>query len=137
MTPARSQELKRMTAEVNSLRRQLKKSFFARELDEAGKNSKAAWKVLHDFVGKPGREEITCKTFIHDDKTITEDADIADAFCDFYTEIGPKLARNVSSPREGSFRDFLGPSCPNSIFFAPTSPAEVESLCQALESRAP
>ena len=134
MTPARFQELKRLTAEVNSLRRQLKKSFFARQLDEAGKNSKVAWRVLNDFIGKPGREEITCKTFLYDNKTITEDLDIAEAFCEFYTEIGPQLASKVSTPPVGTFKDFLGPSSQASSFFAPTSPAEVESLCQDLDA---
>ena len=40
--------LKQLSAEVNTLRRSLKKSYFAKGLNEAGKNSKAAWKVIHD-----------------------------------------------------------------------------------------
>ena len=39
----------------------------------------------------------------------------------------------MSTPPEGTFKDFLGPSSQASSFFAPTSPAEVKSLCQALD----
>ena len=47
--------------------------------------------------------------------------------------IGPRLAEGVRPPASGSFRDYLGPSSDRSAFFWPTTPSEIESICQALD----
>ena len=64
---------------------------------------------------------------------VTRDSEIAESFCGFFTDIGPKLAGRVRPPTSGSFLDYLGPSSGSSAFFWPTDPAEVESICQALD----
>ena len=52
LSPGDADRLGLLTSEIGTLKRDLKKSFFARQLDVAGKNSKAAWRVLHGFIGK-------------------------------------------------------------------------------------
>ena len=71
--------LRRLTREVNHLRRDLKKSHFARQLDEAGRNCKAAWKVLHSFIGKPCKGDIPSRTFFQDGRPISGDSNIAES----------------------------------------------------------
>ena len=56
LTPGKADRLGILTTEVSHLRQELKKTFFAKQLSEAGKNSRAAWRVLHDFIGKAGRK---------------------------------------------------------------------------------
>ena len=135
MTPGSLADLRRLTNEVNHLRRDLKRSFFAKRLDEAGKNSKAAWRILHQFIGKPcGGGDDPCRTFVHGGATITGDSRIAESLCDFFTKVGPDLAGKVKTPATGSFRDYLGPPSPSSAFFAPTTPGEMEFICQGLDA---
>ena len=43
------------------------------------------------------------------------------------------MAGKVQTPTSGSFRDYLGAPSGPSAFFFPTSPAEIESICQALD----
>ena len=125
--------LRRMTREVNHLRRDLKKSHFARQLDEAGRNCKEAWKVLHSFIGKPCRGDIPSRNFFQDGRPISGESHIAESFCDFFTEIGPRLAGQVRTPSDGSFMDYLGPRSGPSVFLWPTSPQEIMSICQGLD----
>ena len=121
-----------LTKEVNHLRRDLKRCFFARKLSESGKNSRAAWRVLHDFIGKPGRKSSSADLFVKDGAPVPP-SDVPGSFCSFFSEIGPKLASACRKPVGGSFRDYLGPpSLPSAVFF-PTSPEEIESLCQGLD----
>ena len=61
------------------------------------------------------------------------DSNIAGAFCDFFTAIGPRLAGQVRPPKNGSFVDYLGPRAGSSIFFSPTIPQEIKSICQGLD----
>ena len=62
--------LRRLTKEVNHLRRDLKKSHFARQLDEAGKDCRAAWKVLHSFIGKQCKVGVPGRTFLKDGEPV-------------------------------------------------------------------
>ena len=76
--PDGSDRLRSLTLEVGQLRRQLKKSYFAEQLSRAGKDSKAAWRVLHGFIGKLGKGGgINCRTFSCDGRVLTRDSDIA------------------------------------------------------------
>ena len=45
----------------------------------------------------------------------------------------PDLAGKVRPPALGSYLDYLGPRSGPSAFFFPTTPAEIKSLCQALD----
>jgi len=121
--------MRELTKEVISLRRDLKRSFFARRLSEAGKNSKAAWRVLHDLIGKPGKSDTPCRTFVNNGRGVVGDSEVAESFCHFFSNIGPDLARKVRAPAGGSFQGYLGPSSWESVFMAPTSPKEVERIC--------
>ena len=66
--------LRRLTREVNHLRRDLKKSHFARLLDETGKDCRAAWKVLHSFIGKPCKGGVPSRTFFKDKEPVMWDS---------------------------------------------------------------
>ena len=90
--------LRLLNLEVGKLRHQLKRSFFAEKLSKAGKNSKAAWRVLHDFIGKLGKGGgVNCRTFSCDGRVLTRDSDIAESFCEFFSNIGKHLTTFLHS----------------------------------------
>ena len=125
--------LRTLSAEVNRRRKDLKRSYFAQGLSDAGKNSREAWRVLHSFIGKQSKVGASCRTFDSGGVPITGDQAIADYFCDFFAHIGSGLASRVGVPASGSFMDYLGPSARGSVFMFPTSPGEIESLCLGLD----
>ena len=122
-----------LSSEVNRRRKDMKRAFFAQRLNEAGKDSRKAWGVLHDFIGRSGKSAAPCRTFDDNGTPITGDQNIADSFCGFYSEVGSSLASKVRVPSSGSFTDYLGPTSPRSLFMFPTDPREIESLCLGLD----
>ena len=94
---------------MNHLRRDLKRTYFARRLSEAGRDSRAMWKVLHSFINRREETGSFCRTFFRNGPPVTGDSDIAGAFCDYFSQIGPELASKVRKPAAGSFRDYLSP----------------------------
>jgi hypothetical protein len=58
---------------------------------------------------------------------------VADGFCGFYSEVGPKLAAKISREREGAFLDYMGDRVEELLFWRPTTPLEVEELCRSLD----
>ena len=126
--------LRQLSSEVTRMRRDLKRRHFQAKLAEAGKNSKAAWAVLHSFLRVPGKSAPPSRTFVQDGKCISGDSDVAEAFGHFFTEIGPRLASKVRCPDGKTFKDFLGPSSRSSLYLSPTTPGEIESICLGLDS---
>ena len=118
---------------MGKLRKDLKGSFFASRLAEADMDSKKAWKVLHEFIEKPKKSESSCRTFSHNGTSVTGDVEIAEAFCRFFTDIGPNLAEKVRVTPGKSHKDYLGESSSDSIFMWPTTPTEIASCCRDLD----
>ena len=60
------ESLRRWDLEVNHLRRDLKRTYFARRLSEAGRDSRAMWKVLHSFINRREETGSFCRTFFQE-----------------------------------------------------------------------
>ena len=118
---------------MNYLRRHPKKTFFAQQLNEAGTNTKSAWKVIHEFLGKSNSTKAPSTTFFKNGESITGDSNIAESFCDYFSSIASDLASALRTPSSGHFTDYLGPQSENSAFFAPTSSQEIQSICDGLD----
>jgi hypothetical protein len=64
---------------------------------------------------------------------LTGKAEVADRFCEFYSQVRPKLAVKIKREREGAFLDYMGDRVGESLFWRPTTPLEVEELCGSLD----
>ena len=120
---------------VNKMRIKLKKEYFNKELCEKIGDLKATWETLNEVIrGRKSRHGGSeCMYFSKDGVGITDGKSIAEGFCDFYCNVGPKLAAKIPKDRKHSFKDFLGDKVVDSLFLSPTTPREVEELCAALE----
>ena len=65
---------------------------------------------------------------------MTDWAGIAGGFCDFYCQVGPKLAARIGQTREGEYMRYMGERVEESLIWSPTTPDEVGELCRGLES---
>ena len=85
LTQEELDRLKALTSEVTKLRKKLKYDHFARKIEKAGKDSRTAWRVIHDFLGKPGRNASPCHVFAHNDGPVPKDS-ISESFSLFYLD---------------------------------------------------
>ena len=74
-----------------------------------------------------------CRYFRGGDTGITDGDGIAGGFCDFYCQVGPKLAAGLAKEREGAFLEYMGERVEEELIWSPTTPGEVEELCGRLE----
>ena len=62
--------------------------------------------VKKSSIGKTGRtRDLPSRTFSTSKGAVTDDYGISEAFCEFYTGIGPQLAGKIKQPTSGSFCD--------------------------------
>ena len=52
---------------------------------------------------------------------MTEGGAIAEGFCDFYSQVGPKLAARLGRERDGAFLEYMGSRVEGSLIWRPTT----------------
>ena len=90
---------------------------------------KSTWRLLNEVINKRKSRNSVQSSFIIDNKEITDPMEIANHFCEFFTSIGPNLAKMIPSSTS-SFRSFLSGSFINSIFLEPTTELEILKFVQ-------
>ena len=96
-----------------------KKLFINGRIRQAGSNTKKIWETLKYAINIPSKSSnigpiLVDGVLIHDNKLK------ANGFNSFFTSIGTKTATLIPDTLS-SFRDFLPPPCPNSMFLNPIS----------------
>ena len=83
-----------------SIKRKSKKSYFSKKALQYKNNMKKTWSVMKEIVDKMhqhNKSKLSRRLFV-DKKYITSETEIAKTFNEFFTEIGPSLARKISTP---------------------------------------
>ena len=128
------QRLEEVNKEVNKLRKSLKRRYFQEKLNDQIGNLRATWETLGEALsGRKGKKQSSaCRYFTGNNEAITDGHKIAKGFCDFYCQVGPKLAARIPKEKK-EFKDYMGPMVQDSLVLTPTTPQEVKQLCQELE----
>ena len=94
---------------------------------------KSTWRLLNEIINKRKSRNSVQSSFIIHNKEITDPMETADHFCEFFTNIGPNLAKMIP-PSTSSFRSFLSGSFINSIFLEPTTEHEISEICASFRA---
>ena len=121
--------------EVNKMRKNLKKQYFKDKLDERVGDLRATWETLGEVLsGKKGKDRSSaCRYFSGEDGPVTDGQKIVKGFCDFYCQVGPKLAARIPKEQHRGFKDYMGAAIEDNLILNPTTPQEVKEICLALE----
>jgi hypothetical protein len=103
-------------------------------LENVKSNTKATWQVLNEVINKKISKHKLPSSFKLDEITeISDPVEIANRFCNYFSNIGPNLAKNIqSSPN--SHRNFLSGHFPNSIFLKLETKSEIIEIASNFHS---
>ena len=94
---------------------------------------KSTWRLLNEIINKRKSRNSVQSSFVIDNKEITDPMEIANHFSEFFTNIGPSLAKMIP-PSTSSFRSFLSGSFINSIFLEPVTEHEISEICASFRA---
>ena len=115
---------------LSSTLRAAKRNYFEKKFEECKSNMKSTWRLLNEVINKRKSRNSVQSSFLIDNKEITDPMEIANHFCEFFTNIGPNLAK-ITPSSTSSFHSFLSGSFINSIFLEPTTELEIsENWCK-------
>ena len=90
---------------VNIALRHAKAEYYRNKIAQQNNNPKEAWKTFNDLLGRSSNETIVNELKINDSK-ITSNEEIANAFNEYFTNIGPSLANSIDESNT-SFKTFV------------------------------
>ena len=121
---------------LSQLKKTLKlaeKTYYEKLLSSVTGNLKKTWAILNSLISKKDRsvfaESLTIK-----DNLVSNATDIAEAFNNFFVDIGEKLASKIE-PIATKFDQYLQRNLPNSFAALPTSRHEIESVILSFDSK--
>ena len=87
--------------------RRAKSQYYHRKFENYKSDIKNTWKQINEVIHKKKKTPDLPKYFLENDKILTENKDIANCFNNFFSQIGPKLAKSIKSPPNKSYKDYL------------------------------
>ena len=118
---------------LSSTLRAAKRNYFEKKFEECKSNMKSTRRLLNEIINKSKGRNSVQSSFIIDNKEITDPMEIGNHFCEFFTNIGPNLARMIPSSTS-SFRSFLSGSFINTIFLEPTAERKISEICASFRA---
>lgn len=98
-------------------------------------NIRKSWEIIKEVINKsPNSRNIS--EFIIEGNRVTNANHIANAFNDFYLNIGTKISQSLPIIQK-TFSTFMPPSNPSTIFLRPTTCNEVMNLISEMKRKCP
>ncbi len=116
---------------LNHSLRIAKRLYYERKLEYVKSNTKNTWKILNEVINKKKTTRKLPHEFKVNNQMIFNPKLIADRFCDYFTNVGPNLAKTI--PKASStFQSYLDSNFINSLFFEPTTEQEISEIINLL-----
>ena len=127
--------LKLYNGYLNQCIRTAKKQFYHNEFSKYKNDVRKTWDTLKEIINKKTFKSDFPSCFVHDGAEITGAKTIADKFNEYFTEIGPKLARSIDTTNKKPFNSYLTAPCAASFNFDYTNPDDIEKIIRNLRPK--
>ena len=127
--------LKIYNSYLNQCIRTAKKDFYYNEFSKYKNDIRKTWDTLKEVINKKTFKSDFPAIFLHDGVEITGSKNIADKFNEYFTEIGPKLARSIDTVSKAPFDSYLTTPSAASFNFTYISPADIVKIIRNLRPK--
>ena len=118
---------------LKSLMRVAEKNYYKQQFEQCKNNIKRTWNIINSTI-KPGKRYSAILKLYHEDKTITDPQQIANTLNNHFAGIGLALKNALPNRNNNSYRRYLSPAVPNSIYLQPSRASEVRSIIMGLKN---
>ena len=120
---------------LNQCIRSAKKEFYRNEFSKYKNDIQKTWDTLKKIINKKTFKSDFPSCFVQEGVKITGSKIIADKFNEYFTEIGPKLARSIDAANKIPFNSYLTTPCAASFNFAYTNPNDNVKIIRNLRPK--
>ena len=97
---------------------------------------KKTWQGIKEIININNRNSTKISQLSHDGKQLSSDEEMANAFNNFFTNVGPNLDKKIPNPRrDRSPAFYLKSRIPTSFLISPTSATQIKSIYFSLTNK--
>ena len=115
--------------------RDAKKIDFENCLSKCKNDLKGTWGIINDMLGRNSSGKSLPEIFMIDNTKVDNKVDIANAFNEYFMNIGEKLAGNIHYTGSLSFENYLKKSKENEFSFSQITEKQVETVIDNLSNK--
>ena len=127
---------KEIRNKVSRLLKKSKQSYFSDKFDANKQNPKKSFGVINEALGRQSSRKVVSEVLVDNNK-LTNKGDIANAFNDYFSNIGSRLAENFTYST--NYLDYLSslPRSSTTFDFVPITVVTLKSIIDSLKSSSP
>ena len=118
---------------LTQLCRTAKTTYFHNQFDINKRDLKRTWSIINSTI-KPGKNYATVLKLYYNNEMITDPNKIAETFNIHFSGIGISLKNALPKRNTDSYRKYLPPAIPNSIYLSSATSQEVEHIIKGLKN---
>lgn len=115
--------------------RKAKRLYYQKVLTNCNSDGKETWKILNEITGRRKEKKNTPTAMEHDNKLVTDEAEVANVLNDFFVNVGPAINASVISSDTDPL--LYVNANRNSIFLTPTDSSEILNIIDDMGRTAP
>ena len=115
--------------------RDAKKNYFENCLSNCKNDLKETWRVINDALGRNNSGKLLPDIFKINNTKVDNELEIANAFNDYFKNIGDKLADNIHYNGSMSFENYLKTSNETEFSFSQITEKQVETVIDNLSNK--
>ena len=121
----------------NKVKRKMKANYYHDLFLKYKYDIKKTWGIIRTIINKNNDKSNTIDSFRINGKEISNHADIANGFCDFFTNVGPKLSNQIPPSRYhySQYLNNLKFSSNSNIYLVPTDGNEINDIIRSLKNK--
>ena len=81
--------------------------YYQNQFEKYKSDIRKTWATINELITKKSKNSDFPAHFFSNDRIITGDQDIANCFNNFFTNFGPNLAKEIPTPPNKAYTDFL------------------------------
>ena len=128
-------KLKRFSALLQTCRRKAKLDYYKKDFEKRKDNIRDTWKGINNILNRKNAKSDFPTHLVVDGKIVSDDQDIAEAFNNFFTNIGPTLSNAIEVPPNKSYKDFLKDKIYATFHFETVTIDEVKKIISKLKPK--
>jgi len=118
----------------NKLKRETKLTYYDDLFKKYKNDIRKTWSVLNSLIGRVNDKSTISDTFKINNCSITNKYEIANEFCEYFTNVGLKYANNIPKSKFTS-KHFLRDMNKQSMFMAPTDQEEINKTIDIVKRK--
>ena len=119
---------------LNKVIKDTQRDYYKNKIKQYNNNCIGLWKTLGNIICNKKRETHINKLKINN-QIINDPAQIANTMNNYFTNIGPELAKKFQNNTDNNFMNFMGESKKQSMYMFKTNPNEIYKLINKLKNK--